>query len=159
MKNTTVLITVLSLLLAFGLHAQSQQGKIMYVAVKEAAVKASSGAFAEDAGVFSFGDSVQVIQEKGKWVEVQAHNNTRTPNLKGWVAAGSLSSRRVVAGNRSASTGELALAGKGFSPEVERAYSRGEKLDYRDIDAMEAVNIPGKELLRFLTEGHLSLGD
>jgi hypothetical protein len=159
MKNTAVLIAVLLLLGGFGLYAQSQQGKTMYVAVKEAAVKVSSGAFAEDAGVFSFGDSVLVIQEKGKWVEVQAHNNTRTPNLKGWVAAGSLSSRRVAAGNRSSSAGELALAGKGFSPEVERAYSQGDKFDYRDIDAMEAVNIPGKELLRFLTEGRLSLGD
>ncbi|MDR2305133.1 MAG: hypothetical protein LBE10_11170 [Treponema sp.] len=57
--------------------------------MKKAAVRVSSGAFAEDAGVFSFGDSVLAIQDKGKRVEVQAHNNTWTPNLKGWVTAGS----------------------------------------------------------------------
>jgi hypothetical protein len=128
----------------------------MYVAVKAAEVRGSTGFFSRTLGTLNPGDTVTVLRVEGKWMEVRTAGN---PPLTGWMAAASLSSKRVTSSGRSISGGELALAGKGFSAEVEAAYREGERLDYTAIDRMEAQSIPSGELLQFLNEGRLARGE
>jgi hypothetical protein len=132
------------------------QGKIMYVAVKDAEVRESTGFFSKTLGTLNPGDTVTVLRVEGKWMEVRTAGN---PPLTGWMAAASLSAKRVTSSGRSVSGGELALAGKGFSAEVEAAYRDGERLDYTAIDRIEARKIPPEELRRFLNEGRLAEGE
>jgi len=120
-----------------------------YVAVQTVAVKDSAGFLAKDLGNLSLGDTVRLIQDNGKWSNVQAGN------LTGWVTSSSLSARRVVASNTAVTVSEVAMAGKGFSPDMEIEY-RKNGLDYSIVDFMERITVPTDDLLRFITDGRLS---
>jgi uncharacterized protein YgiM (DUF1202 family) len=145
---------LLVLVLGIGGMAFSQtQGQTMYVAVRSAALKSSTGFFAKTLSILSLGEAVTVIRDAGKWMEIRA-GASRT----GWAAAASLSAKRVTGSGYSAAVGEIALAGKGFSPEVEMEY-RKNGLDYSTVDSMENLNIPDEELLQFIDDGHLSKGE
>jgi hypothetical protein len=145
---------------AAGLFAQAAagngQGTIMYVVVKNAGLKNSTGFFSKTLGVLNLGEMVRILRVEGRWMEVRSAGN---PPLTGWMAAASLSSKRVTSSDRQVASGELALAGKGFSAEVEMAYRQGAQLDYTAIDRMESQKIPPEELLRFLNEGRLAGGE
>lgn len=123
-----------------------------YVSVQAAAVKDATGFFAKDLGSLSLGDAVTVIQDAGKWIQVQVGS------LTGWVASSGLSARRVLTGNSNVTASEVALAGKGFSPDMEMAY-RENGLDYSMVDAMERITVPAPDLLSFITEGRLARGE
>ncbi|GHU60697.1 hypothetical protein FACS189445_0730 [Spirochaetia bacterium] len=152
-----ILFTVLSLGMAGALCAQSLTGKTMYVTAKNLAVKSSTNFFADTLGSLSYGDPVSVLQEYGKWVKI---SSSEPPVISGWVAAASLTTKRIIAGSStSASANEIALAGKGFNQEVENAYRQNGALNYAAIDAMEAIQIPSRQLFSFLQEGRLARGE
>ncbi|MDR1029473.1 MAG: hypothetical protein LBL76_01215 [Treponema sp.] len=148
---------LMSILVISGGTAQTLQGSTMYVAVKNVVVKASTEFFAVEQGTLVYGNQVTVLQEKGKWLEVQAVQSS----LQGWVVGSSLTSKRIISsGTRtSASVQELALAGKGFSQELEILYRQDHGFDYDRIDAMETLQVSKTSLYTFLTDGHLGLGD
>jgi hypothetical protein len=70
-----------------------------------------------------------------------------------------LSTRRIVASGSGATASEIALAGKGFSQEVEDSYKTSGELNYADVDRTEAIVIPIDDLYKFVTEGHLNTGE
>jgi hypothetical protein len=127
-------------------------GNKRYVAVQSAIVKDSAGFFAKELGSLPLGTELTVVRENGKWTEVRAGN------LAGWVVSSSLSVRRVVASTSNVTAGEVALAGKGFSPDVEIEYKKN-GLDYSMVDSMERITVPADSLLQFITEGRLARGE
>jgi uncharacterized protein YgiM (DUF1202 family) len=130
------------------------QGKTMFVTVNSAVLKSSTGFFSRTVGTLALGTAVTVIRESGKWMEVRTGNA-----LSGWIGTASLSSKRIASqSSNSATAGEIALAGKGFTKEVEIEY-RKNGLNYSAVDAMENLTIPGEELLRFVNDGRLSKGE
>jgi len=152
-----LVIFLFGILAAQGIAAQA--GKTMFVATKNAELKSATGFFADTVTVLQYGDQVTVVRENGKWMEVKPE---KQPSTSGWILSNSLTSKRIVSGSTtSGSADELALAGKGFSAEVERSYSTssGTAANYQEIDAMEAKNPSGREILSFITEGHLNKGD
>jgi hypothetical protein len=55
---------------------------------------------------------------------------------------------------------EIALAGKGFSEEVEAQYRKTNKnLDYTWINRMEAMKVSSGQIEDFITGGHLALSE
>jgi hypothetical protein len=142
---------VLMLCAGWTVFAQSDRST-RYVAVQTVAVKDSTGFFAKNLGTLSLGDTVRLIKDNGKWSNIQAGN------LTGWVASSSLSVRRVAASNAAVTASEVAMAGKGFSPDMEREYKQN-GLDYSMVDSMERITVPTDDLLRFITEGRLSRGE
>jgi hypothetical protein len=140
------IISVFSVPLAF-----SQSGGVRYVAVENLAVKDSAGFFGRDVGTLPLGSEVAVTREDGKWTQIRAGN------VSGWVSSSGLSARRVIAAGSAVTPSEVALAGKGFSPEVEREY-RSSGLDYSMVDFMEQQGIPNPELQQFVSEGRLAGG-
>jgi hypothetical protein len=142
-------------------HSQSGVNRIMYVATKNAELKSSTGFFADTVITLQYGDQVTAVRENGKWTEVRP---AKRPSISGWLLSNSLTSKRIISSGSgtSASADELALAGKGFSEEVEQAYkSRGgaSAANYADIDAMEALAVSREDLYTFLVEGRLKTGE
>lgn len=150
-----IMLGCLSILGISGLAAQALRGSTMYVAVKSVPVKSSTDFFASERGTLVYGNQVTVLQEKGKWVEVRSTQ----PALSGWMSSTNLTAKRIVSskGATSASASELALAGKGFSKEIEQEYKKEDDLDYTAVDEMETQSVPAQDLKQFLTEGHLQL--
>jgi len=138
--------------------AQVSPGGTLYVAIKNVALKSSTGIFASTRGTLNYGDQVTVIQVNGRYVEVRSAVNS---SLTGWTASANLSARQVAASTTSTATArEVALAGKGFNQEIEDSY-RGQQgnLNYTDVDRMEMIMVNEDELYQFLVEGRLFLGD
>jgi uncharacterized protein YgiM (DUF1202 family) len=152
MKRTFLIF--LLCLTAAAVFAQ-RKGATLYVAVRSVPLKASTGFFAKTVGNLAYGAQVTVLAVNGKWAQV------RSGSLTGWTASSNLSSKRVVAqgDNRSASASEMAMAGKGFSEEVEREYKTGKDLNYSAVDDMEKVMVADGDLLVFIEEGHLAKGE
>ncbi|MDR0602124.1 MAG: hypothetical protein LBG42_07040 [Treponema sp.] len=145
-------------LLVFGTAAaQVARGSTQYIAAKTAVLKSSTGFFASTRGTLSYGEAVTVLQVKGKWAEVRSAANA---SLSGWIAVSSLTSKRIVAGASSTATNqEVAMAGKGFTQEIENTYKAEGELNYADVDRTEAQTVSGQELYNFIVEGHLSPGE
>jgi hypothetical protein len=66
--------------------------------------------------------------------------------------------RQVSTTTATISSNEVAMAGKGFSPDTEAEYKKG-GLDYSMVDAMEKINVPINDLSEFITEGRLARGE
>ena len=179
-----ILLTLSGILIVGSAAPQSLRGATMYVSVKSAQLKSGTGLFANTTGTLEYGSQVTVLQEQGKWVEVQSIPRGPT----GWMAASGLTSKRIVSsagsassarelamsgkgsvsgtgedinlsgrgdGGAAASAREVALAGKGFSQEVEQAYKEENALDYTFVNTIEAEQVSDQELQDFLVKGHL----
>jgi len=151
-----ILLTALALVVTGFAAAQVSAGKSAWVSVKTLKVKSGTGFFAGTKGTLASGDQVTVLQVKGNNAEVRSSKNS---SLSGWVPVSSLSARLIVGGASAASSDEVALAGKGFSQEVENAYKAEGELNYADVDKTEAITVADKDLQAFITEGHLKAGE
>ncbi|MDR0447762.1 MAG: hypothetical protein LBH07_03750 [Treponema sp.] len=152
-----IIFATLFCLCAFGVFAQ-RVGDTLYVNVNSANLKSSTGFFASTTGTVKYTDEVRVLAVSGKWVQVR----TTVGNRTGWIAYASLTTKRMApqGSTASASAREIALAGKGFSPEVESEYKKGGgKINYAAVDDMEKIIIDEKDLLAFIEEGRLAKGD
>jgi hypothetical protein len=157
MKRLLLLIS-LGGLLAGGIYAQFARGSTVYVAAKTVKVKSSTGFFAGTRGTLSYGAPVRILQVKGNWSEIQS---AAGGSLQGWVNTSNLTGKRINPSGTgtSASASEVALAAKGFSEEVEKAYRAEGRLNYAGVNAVEAITVSEEDLYAFLVEGHLVMGD
>ena len=106
-------------------------------------------------GAAKYGDAVTVEQRAGGWARVRT-----AAGLSGWLHESTLTKKRIqlqageqtVAGG--ASVQEVALAGKGFSEEVEKEYRKENKTaDYAAVDRLEKRSVPPDRIAAFLREG------
>jgi uncharacterized protein YgiM (DUF1202 family) len=143
---------VLAAVAAFG-----QTAKQMSVQVKETQIRATPTFVGKILGKLAYGDRISVLGEQSGWARI------RLPSGKGegWVSLSALTKKQIVlkAGAESvdtgASSGEVALAGKGFNQEVETQYRDEKQLDYTWIDRMESFRVSPEQILAFLQQGGL----
>lgn len=153
---------VLLLLVAFCsisvFAASFKSGDTVYVSAKSVQLKSSEGAFSSDSGLAVYGDSGKVLAVSGKKVKIQLSTGSRST---GWISTGSLTKKKINTSSKTtASAKELALAGKGWSEEAENAYKASKPdLDFKIVDAIEAIIVNNAELLKFIEEGHLNQGE
>jgi hypothetical protein len=142
--------------------AAAADQKVMSVTVKQTEVRATAGYLGKVLGVLAYGDKVTIVDQpadaKG-WVKVTGPDK----KLTGWVNLSALTTKEVKltadAGvQQSASSGDVALAGKGFNADVEAKYKEEQKLDYTWVDKMQAVQVPPETVAAFLTQGGLTEG-
>jgi SH3-like domain-containing protein len=100
---------------------------------------------------------VTVLEEKSPWIRVRG-----TGGREGWVHQSALTTKKVQlsAGGKNVATGagndELALAGKGFSAEVEESFKASdEDLDYTWVDRMETWRVSAEDAEKFLAAGQV----
>lgn len=128
------------------------------VAVREGALRREPMPFGQVLALLPYGERVELVAEQGAWFKV------RTGEREGWMHGGGLVVGRIKlqAGKEveaAASRDEVALGGKGFSPEVEASYRAGRTdVDYPAVDRMERSAVSVGELRRFLAQGKLNTG-
>ena len=135
------------LLLAVSLSAQVYKPKKMYVCVKSLKVKSSTGFFASTIAELSYGDEITVIDESSKYAKVSIGGNKT-----GWVALSGLTKNS----NVNASQDEIALAGKGFTAEIESQYKKKASYNYAAVDEVEKKSVSDAELKRFMQKRNMS---
>ncbi|MEI7636718.1 MAG: SH3 domain-containing protein [Syntrophus sp. (in: bacteria)] len=157
-KFIMICLSLLSILL---LNATADAQKVMSVQVKESYLRATPSHLGKIVAKASYGDRVTVFAEQGDWKKVSL---TKGKN-QGWMHNSSLTSKQIVlkAGQSNVATSvsrdEIALAGKGFSDEVEAQYRKNNKtLDYAWINRMEAFTVSPKQMGDFVSSGQLVQG-
>lgn len=156
MRNAQILALIL-LLLGAGVQA-SAGSTALNVQVREGCIRAIPSALGSPVATVTYGETLLVIEERGAWVKVQKSNS----NVAGWIPRTSLTPKKIKisAGNDNtkmkASSGELALAGKGFNSQVESEYrAKNKEADFATVDAMEKIRVSTEVMQKFLKEGGL----
>lgn len=136
--------------------------QMMSVQIQTGQLRSSPSFLARIVGEVAYARQVQVLEERTGWMRVAVPGS----ELIGWMHESALSRRRIVlqAGDadveRAATTGEIALAGKGFNEQVEREFRfRNPDLDFRKIDQMQASRPTMAQVHQFALEGRLRLAE
>jgi hypothetical protein len=155
--KTSLIIFLLICLNGFPVFAAGQ--KMMSIQVKKGEIRSTPSFLGNIVARLSYGDRVYVREEKGPWVRVGLPGNSN----EGWIHTSVLTSKKIELKSgtanvqTSASGDELALAGKGFSKQVENEFKeKNPKMNYAWIDRMEKFVVSQKQSQQFLKEGELS---
>ena len=128
-------------------------GQVLTVQVRDVQMRATPSFTGKPAAKLSYGQQVSVLEERGVWLKTQA------PAGVGWVHTTALTSKKIelVSGNKNvaakADEREVAAAGKGFSPEVEKAYRTKNPGGYAAVEAMLKQSYSPAQLRTFLAAG------
>jgi uncharacterized protein YgiM (DUF1202 family) len=157
MKRTIVLLCMV-LVVTGVLAAQIRVGQTVYITARSLPLKSGTGFFAGTVGTLTYGDSVTVLQVNGRWAQVEYRGRT---TISGWTVQTNLTTKRIVAtgGTGSASSREVAMAGKGFNEEVENVYRETSSANFDSVDLVETIRVSDEDMLTFISEGRLSMGD
>jgi SH3-like domain-containing protein len=147
----------LFLFLCFVFSGSAEPQKTMSVQVKEGQLRSTPSFLGTIVAKLSYGDRVEIIQDQGSWKKVAVRGGAQ-----GWMHVSALTTKTIVlkagAGNvqTSATSGEIALAGKGFSEEVEKQYKKlNSNLDYAWVDRMERFQVTPEQMQAFLKQGNV----
>jgi uncharacterized protein YgiM (DUF1202 family) len=153
-----VRILCLALLVLSTAASWAEQPKKMSINVKEAQVRATPSYLGKVLGPLAYGDQVQVLETQKGWVKVSAPDK----GLSGWVNESALTAKKVVLSSGSgtagqdASSGEVALAGKGFNSQIEAENRQDTTFDYATVDRMEKIVVAPEAVSAFLQQGDLA---
>ena len=152
-----ICLTFLSLVF---LSATADAQKTMSVKVRETQLRATPSHFGKIVAKLSYGDRVTLLGKLGAWEKV----STVGGKVQGWIHNTALTSQTIALKSGQAdvksSVGqkEIALAGKGFSKEVEAEYRKTNKnLDYTWINRMETFKASPSQMQKFIADGRLAL--
>ncbi len=133
--------------------AFSKPGDKKYVAVKETQLREKASALSKKSAEVKYGQELTIKKEEKNWAFVKTQDGK-----SGWIPEKVLSKKKILANSKvSASSQEIALAGKGFGEEDEETFKKSGKADYNAVDAMEIQTVTEKEVRDFLKEGNLNL--
>jgi len=135
----------------------------MSVTVQQTPVREKPSFLGKVLGTLKYVDRVTVLDQPAgsskSWLLVLGPDG----KLQGWVSVSALTTKKIelAAGStnvqQGASSGEVALAGKGFNETVEQQYKTDGKLDYTWVDYMEKkIPVSTDQLSAFISGGGLS---
>jgi uncharacterized protein YraI len=149
------------LLLLVGLLAALSPGMAETLKVERANTQmyASPNFGSTSLGTVPPGAEVAVMSRSGDWVQVNYQgktgwlHKTAFPQTSGVGLPGMLTGGPV----RETKSDEVALAGKGFTPEVEAGYrQKNPGLNYASVDQVEQFQVNPTQLATFAREGGLT---
>lgn len=165
MRSSTIMaVAIATLALAITaagvVYSKPKAGQILTVRVMSAKVMKAPRFIGATAGGVSRGDKLTFRAARGDWYQVDGA-------ASGWIHRTNvvdkeiqLSSKPGGGGGGHASRDEVELAGRGFTPQVERDYrGKNPKLDFSHVDAMEKISVDLEALAAFVAEGELAGGD
>jgi len=157
MKRQGFWAGVLAGALGFAVAAAAPGGKVVTVQVLSAKVTKTPSFLAPTVAKVVRGDQLTSLGEDKDWVNVQTKDGQ-----SGWINKSSVVDKAVAlstkpgGGAGGVSDDEVALAGRGFSPEVEAAYKKDHpNLDYSHVDKIEKLDVDGGALAKFAAEGKI----
>ena len=143
---------VLVLILLSGALFALSVGDDLAVSVRQGELRSAPGFLSRIDARLTYGAAVTVLGVQGDWTRVRVEST----GDEGWMHATAVLPPRELnladADRRDsgASSDEIALAGRGFSEQVEREYEEQESLDFGPVDDMEGLLVPVSELSEFL---------
>lgn len=150
----------LFLALALGLTATMALAaavKTMCVQNRKAELRDTPSPFGRIVASLSYGDKVAVEEQSGPWMKISL------TGASGWIHSSALTTKTIVMqsgadAQTAASSDEVALAGKGFNPEVEAQFKANHKeIDFKWVDRMEKIVIPPARIKAFVDDAGLSV--
>lgn len=130
--------------------------KTMSVQNRKADLRDTPTPFGRVLASLSYGDQVTVEEQNGPWMKISLAGTS------GWVHSSVLTPKRIIMksgedSQTAASSDEVAMAGKGFNPEVEAQFKANHKdIDFKWVDRMEKIVIPPQKIKAFVNEGGLT---
>jgi uncharacterized protein YgiM (DUF1202 family) len=156
-------VSLLSAALLLALGAAVAAGELLTIQLREATVRSGPKHFRPVVGTVKYGERIEVLKkEDGGWLHVRLpdqrtgylHETATTEKPLPKLAPGTAGTQPG-----SVSRDEVALAGKGFNPQVERQYREDHReleWAFQRVDYMEQRRVVDRaELERFLSEGQL----
>ncbi|MEI6515142.1 MAG: SH3 domain-containing protein [bacterium] len=131
---------------------------VMSVQVRNAEIRETPSYLGKIVTTMAYGDKVTVQSENGAWMQVSSAGQS------GWIHSSALTKKNIVmksgaGAQTTASSGEMALAGKGFNSKVEAQFKNNHKdIDFSWVDKMEKIKIPPSEIREFAKDGKLTAG-
>ncbi len=128
------------------------------VIVKENAIRESCKFFAPVKAAVRAGNVLEVLSQEGDWFQVR-FNNIQGCIHKSAIEKKSVSlTDKLLGPQKQSVTGdEVALAGKGFNPQVEEAYKKKNPgMNYQAVDSIEGYKIPEDKIQEFAAGGKLN---
>jgi hypothetical protein len=126
------------------------------VITQEATIRKDKRFFAPLVTRVPYGETLQEMERQGDWLRVSYQGK------QGWIHVSAVEEKKfrlpASTGGRAQETSqdEVALAGKGFTPEVEKAFhDKNPKMRYDLVDLVQAIKIDEQKLLAFIQEGGL----
>lgn len=127
------------------------------VITKGNAIRSDCRFFAPVKARLRYDDVVEVLSREGDWFRVSFKGVKGCLHKSAVEAKGFKLGSLLGAPRAGATSEEVALAGKGFNPQVEASY-RGKhpELDFRTVDLVEQFDVPSDELSEFIRKGGLN---
>ncbi len=148
---------IINLIVLISLISTISWAETVTVITKENAIREFPRFFAPVKAIVKYTDALDVITKEGDWFKVKFKNKIgyihRTAVEKRTVKASVISLQK-----KSGTTeDEITLAGKGFNPQVEKAYrNKYPEMKYDLVDKVEKYDISEKDLISFIKAGGLS---
>ena len=138
------------------MERRKQLADIMSVQVMKGQLRKEPSFLSPVLRILSYTETVTVLSQKEDWVEIKADKD----GVNGWLHASALTAGKIELDPGSenvktaVSSDEYALAGKGFSKEVEKGYkSKNPHMNFSWIDKMETFMVSHENMKAFLQEG------
>ncbi|NDC38247.1 MAG: SH3 domain-containing protein [Proteobacteria bacterium] len=132
---------------------------VVQVNIKESKLRTQPKFWSSTVADLKYSESLTLLGSESGWLKVRTKSGAQ-----GYLHSSAVTTKKIVlAGKASVGTqadaAEVALAGKGFSREVEREYALSNpELNFKAVNAIEQVRVSDQELLAFLREGKLGKG-
>ena len=132
---------------------------LMSIQIKKGQLRTTPSFLGKIVAELNYAEQVAVLEKKEAWLKVRVS----AKNAEGWLHASALTSKKIILKPgatdvaQAASSDELALAGKGFSEQIEGEFkTRNPQLDYTWINQMEQMVVSQAQMEQFLKDGKLS---
>ncbi|MCX7724344.1 MAG: SH3 domain-containing protein [Thermodesulfovibrio sp.] len=148
---------IIKLVILLSLIATFSYAETVTVITKENAIREFPRFFAPVKSLVKYNDILEVITKEGDWFKVKFKNKigyihkTAVERRTALIRESSLSKKTGT------TEGEITLAGKGFNPQVEKAYKeKYPEMRYDIVDKVERYDVSDKDLVSFIRAGGLS---
>lgn len=138
--------------------AAAQAPREMSVQVRSGQVRATASFLGRVLVEVPYGTRLTVLQSRAPWSEVRT-----AEGQTGWIHESALSEKKLTlsSGNgdvrTGASSGEVSLAAKGFTDQIEKEFKAQNKtVDFRWVDWMEKIRVTPDQSAAFLRAGQVT---
>ncbi|MBU0665666.1 MAG: SH3 domain-containing protein [Proteobacteria bacterium] len=132
-------------------------GEQLSVQVRDCQIRTKPSFLGAVIATVHYGDRLSSVQTKDSWLEVSFGGSKQ-----GWIHVSALTDKEITLHpsaqqvNQSASSDELALAGKGFNKQVEEQFRRqNSQINFTWVDKIETYRDSQEEIEKFLKAGEL----
>lgn len=158
MRRGIPVVVVFVALIVVGIVVALEVGDSLFVTVRSTELRDSPGFLSPIAEVVPFGSEVSYLESAGEWHRVLSPQS----GIEGWIHATAVrengATQLQLQGEqttRTVTSREIALAGRGFSENLEQEYGEDRELDFSRVDELEARAIDPSEIVVFVRDARL----